>query len=231
MQGPGVVVTLTDSKKRLPQNMSLGMTPPNIIHDTDINQVVNELKAAGAEAIAVNDQRLVATSSVRTAGPTLLINFVPTAPPFVIQAIGDPKTLAAAMNLPGGMGSQLKAYDPAMFSVREAGTLTLPAYSGRNEPRYAKPLVGISKAQTQNYASIEFLGNQIVDVTSHLRDAERTLRDYRATHHSKTPQTERKLADLTRQYSSMADLLNVLIKKRVDMNLQMQLDQLVKNKN
>ncbi len=138
VQGPGVVVTLNDSRKPL-SNMPTGIAPANIIHDTDINQVVNELKAAGAEAIAVNDQRLVATSSIRCMGPTVFINFVPTAPPFVIKAIGNPKTLAGAMNIPGGVGTQLKAYDPAMFSVREAGPLRLPAYSGNSEPRYARP--------------------------------------------------------------------------------------------
>ncbi len=139
VQGPGVVVTLRDSKKSFPA-MPNGVAPPSIIHDTDINQVVNELKAAGAEAIAVNDQRLIATSSVRTAGATVLINFVPTAPPYVIRAIGDPKTLASAMSLPGGVASQLKAFDPAMFSVQGSGMLTLPAYSGGSQPRYAKPV-------------------------------------------------------------------------------------------
>jgi len=140
VQGPGVVVTLNDSKKAPKIVMPSGMTPPNIIHDTDINQVVNELKAAGAEAIAVNDQRLVATSSVRVAGPTVLINFIPVVPPFAIEAIGNPKTLAGAMNIPGGIATQLKAYDPAMFSVREAENLTLPAYSGGSEPRFARPV-------------------------------------------------------------------------------------------
>ena len=147
VQGPGVVVTLTDSKKRLPTTLPPGITPPNLIHDTDINQVVNELKAAGAEAIAVNGQRLVAISAIRTAGPTILINSVPQAPPFVIQVIGDPKMLTSALNLPGGIASIFKNFDPAMFSIRQAQMLTLPAYSGSNEPRYAKP-VSAEEAQT-----------------------------------------------------------------------------------
>lgn len=140
VQGPGVVVTLTDSKKPFPAPMPVGVTPPNTIHDSDINQVVNELKAAGAEAVAVNGQRLVATSSIRSAGPTVFINSVPQAPPFVINAIGDPKALASALNLPGGIASIFKNFDPAMFSIRQAQTLTLPAYSGSSEPRYAKPV-------------------------------------------------------------------------------------------
>ena len=116
------------------------MTPPNLIHDTDINQVVNELRAAGAEAIAVNTQRLVATSAVRTAGPTVLVNNRPEAAPFVIKAIGDPKTLAGALNIPGGIASQITAYDKAMLTVQQAAMLTLPAYTGGDTPRYARPV-------------------------------------------------------------------------------------------
>lgn len=138
VQGPGVVVTLNDSKKKMPAQIPPGFTP-NIIHDTDINQVVNELRAAGAETIAVNDQRLVATSPIRCAGPTIFVNNTPTVTPFVIKAIGNPKALTAVMSVPGGIATQLKAYDTSMFSVREAGTLKLPAYSGNSEPRYARP--------------------------------------------------------------------------------------------
>ncbi len=140
VQGPGVVVTLTDSKKKLPTSMPVGMAPPNIIHDSDINQVVNELRAAGAEAIAVNNQRLVVTSAIRSAGPTILVNNAPQTPPYVIKAIGDPKTLTLAMNLPGGVATQLKAFDPAMFTVQQATTLTLPAYTSSGVPRYARPV-------------------------------------------------------------------------------------------
>ena len=151
VQGPGVVVTLNDSKQRLPKNMPPGMTPPNIIHDSDINAIVNELKAAGAEAIAVNDQRLVATSSIRDAGPTIFVNNTPQVPPFVIKAIGSPKTLAGAMNIPGGIATQLKAYDPRMFSVQTIGTMRLPAYFDLDTPRYAKPIP--NDAQTRRQAT------------------------------------------------------------------------------
>ena len=138
VQGPGVVVTLTDSKKQ-PIKMPSGLTPPNLIHGTDINQVVNELKAAGAEAISVNGQRLVATSAVRNAGPTIFVNNTPEAASYTIKAIGDSKTLAGALDMQGGIASQLKSFDPAMFSVQEAPTLMLPAYTGTDTPRYARP--------------------------------------------------------------------------------------------
>ncbi len=142
VQGPGVEVTLSDSKTPYPGGLPAGMTPPNIIHDTDINMVVNELKAAGAEAVAVNDQRLVAVSPVRCAGPTVFVNNTAQTPPYIIKAIGDPKTLETALNISGGIATQLKSFDKAMFGVRAVKRLVVPAYSGVSQPKYAQPASG-----------------------------------------------------------------------------------------
>ncbi len=143
VKGPGIVVTLNDSKIPMPAGMppgALGATPPNIIHDTDIGQVVNELKAAGAEAISVNEQRLVAVSPIRCAGPTIFVNNTPQTPPYVIKVIGDPKTLATALNMSGGVADQIKHFDPAMFKVeKSAKPLLISAYAGGIEPKYAAP--------------------------------------------------------------------------------------------
>ncbi len=135
VQGPGIIVTLRDSKK-LALHMPTGFAPPNIIHDTDIAAVVNELQAAGAEAISINGQRLVATSAVRCVGPDVMVNFMPLAAPFVIKAIGSPATLLAKVNLPGGITTQIRTYDPAMLSVQTAETLTLPAYGRTMRPQF-----------------------------------------------------------------------------------------------
>ena len=71
VKGPGLIVTLTDSTQPLQPGEN-----PNLytVHDEDILKVVNELRAGGAEAIAVNEQRLIATSEIRCAGPTVLVN-------------------------------------------------------------------------------------------------------------------------------------------------------------
>jgi uncharacterized protein YlxW (UPF0749 family) len=135
--GPGIVVTLNDSKKMLP-NEPDAVKLQYMIHDVDINQVVNELKASGSEAIAVNDQRLVGMSPIRCAGPTVFVNNVPETPPYQIQAIGDPKTLFKAMNLPGGVVDGYTA-DPAMIAVAKSNSLDLPAYQGPTQTKYAQP--------------------------------------------------------------------------------------------
>lgn len=143
VKGPGIVVVLSDSKIPLPAGMPagvLGAAPPSIIHDTDINQVVNELKATGAEAVSVNDQRLVAVSPVRCAGPTVFVNNTPQTPPYIIKAIGNPKNLATALNMSGGIMQQIRGYDPSMFKVEKpTKPIVIPAYSGGIEPKYAVP--------------------------------------------------------------------------------------------
>ena len=141
VKGPGVIVTLNDSHKPA-VDMPPGFAPPNIIHDSDINNVVNELKASGAEAISVSGQRIVAVSPIRCVGPTIMVNFTPYDPPFVIKAIGNPKTLMTGINLPGGVTKEIVSYDPAMFTTEIAKhPLLIPAYTGGIDPKFAKPVV------------------------------------------------------------------------------------------
>ena len=144
VKGPGIIVTLDDSHKPA-GDLPPGYLPPNIIHDADISTVLNELKSSGAEAISVNDQRISAVTPVRCVGPTIMINFTPQAPPYVIKAIGDPKTLKTGMNLAqsGGAIKEMISYDPAMFAIQPAKQpLLIPAYAGGNEPKFARPVSG-----------------------------------------------------------------------------------------
>ena len=141
--GPGLVITLNDSKKQLPLGYALppGTPPPNIIHDSDINALVTELKIAGAEAVSVNDQRLIANSSVRCVGPVVQVNEVAQSPPYVIKAIGDSKTLPNSLSLPGGVADQMKSFDPAMIKVQSVARVVVPASPGPPPPKFAKPVI------------------------------------------------------------------------------------------
>ena len=154
VKGPGIIVTLSDSKKpfaNMPSgfsNMPSGFAPPNLIHNTDIDAVLNELKSSGAEAISVNGQRIVAVSPVRCVGPTILVNFTATASPFVIKAIGDPQTLKAGIELPGGIVTQIRSYDPSMFIIQVAKQpLVIPAYAGGGiELKFGRPVGQVVEA-------------------------------------------------------------------------------------
>ena len=96
VQGPGMLMTITPKD---PQARPVG--------DQELLMVVNELNAAGAEAIAINGSRIVASSEIRLAGSHVNINGRPTAAPYVIEAIGPTQTLIAALQLYGGMVDQL----------------------------------------------------------------------------------------------------------------------------
>lgn len=134
--GPGIVVTLDDSK-----STSKAGENPNlyIIHDDDLLRVINELRAAGAEAISINGQRLIGTSEIRCAGPTLSVNNVRSAPPFRISAIGDPDSLEKAIKMRGGVEDTLKVWG-IQIEVAKKDKVQIPAYKGVASFQYAKPV-------------------------------------------------------------------------------------------
>lgn len=126
LEGQGVIVTLDDStrKVRAEENPNL-----YVIHDDDILRVINELRAAGAEAISINGQRLVATSEIRCAGPTLSVNNVRSAPPYEISAIGDKKSLENSIKMRGGVEETLKVWG-IRLEIETSDEVYIPAYSG-----------------------------------------------------------------------------------------------------
>ncbi len=132
LAGPGVTVTLADAK-----NVSSTTLPEDtIIHDSDIRTVVNELLASGAEAISINGQRIVSTSSIRCVGPTVIVNNTRLSSPFTITAIGDSKTLEAGLIIKGGVVDALTPWG-INITITKLSKVTVPAYSGITEFKYA----------------------------------------------------------------------------------------------
>lgn len=134
MRGAGLVVTIDDSNvaTKPGENQNL-----YVVHDDDILRVINELRAAGAEVISLNGQRLISTSEIRCAGPTLSVNNVRSAPPYEIIAIGDPKTLEAALTMRGGVADTLLLWGIKLQLRREDAVL-VPPYKGVTPYRFAK---------------------------------------------------------------------------------------------
>lgn len=126
VKGPGVTVTMDDSKRPLQKGQDVNAF---LLHDEDVLRVVNELFAAGAEAMSLNGQRVIATTEVRCAGPTISVNRVMTAPPIVIQAIGDPDVLERALRMRGGVVEALSFWGIEV-SVKKEAEITVPAYTG-----------------------------------------------------------------------------------------------------
>ena len=93
LEGPGVTITLDDNK-----NILIGDDPNRyVIHYENLLFIINDLRNAGAEAISINGQRIVVSSEIRCVGNVILINTTRLAPPFEISAIGNPTTLAEAI--------------------------------------------------------------------------------------------------------------------------------------
>jgi uncharacterized protein YlxW (UPF0749 family) len=124
VEGPGIVVSMQDSQSAA----SSADVTNYIVHEQDVRLVVNELKAAGAEAMSINGQRLVSNSSIRCVGPTIIVNGIKSAAPFVITAIGDPDTLEGALNMPGGVLQSLQ--DFVQIDLAKKARVQLPAFVG-----------------------------------------------------------------------------------------------------
>ena len=140
--GQGIVVTLRDAKpKEQPEGLSDAMIreleQDCVVHDSDVRDVVNELWVAGAEAIAVNDQRIVARTPIRCVGSPVLVNEVKMMPPIRIKAIGSGKDMLTALRLPNGpLSGELAAL--GMISAEVQERIVIPAYTGSTRFSYAK---------------------------------------------------------------------------------------------
>ncbi|GEA85254.1 MULTISPECIES: DUF881 domain-containing protein [Cellulomonas] len=136
--GPGLTVRLDDA----PQNQPglEGISPDVlVVHQQDIQAVMNALWAGGAEAMSLMDQRVISTSAFRCVGNVLRLQGQVYSPPYVVRAIGDPDRLREAL----ADSPQVRAYraDAASvglgWSVESEGDLEIDAYSGSTDLRYA----------------------------------------------------------------------------------------------
>jgi len=133
MRGPGVVVRVADPKTQ-PKGSN-----PVVVSYQDIVAVVNELWAAGAEAIAVNGQRLTATTGLSQVSGTVVVNLQRLTGPFDVVAIGDRATLEGALNIRGGLLDGLRALG-LTITITRRDNLTVPAYKGSFTFEHATPV-------------------------------------------------------------------------------------------
>ncbi|WP_405471686.1 DUF881 domain-containing protein [Streptomyces canus] len=145
IKGKAVTVTLDDAPPNATAKLP-GYPEPQpdylVIHQQDLQAVVNALWKGGAKGIKVMDQRLISTSAVRCVGNTLILQGRVYSPPYKIQAVGDPGKLKQAL-------ADSKAIQNYMvyvnvyglgWNVADDGTVTLPGYSGTVDLQYAKPV-------------------------------------------------------------------------------------------
>jgi len=135
VEGQGITVVLDDLKFSEKVNYPL-------ISYSMLLELLNELNAAGAEAVCINDQRIISTTEIRQVGGIHInINTVSYAPPFTFKAIGDPKTLEAALRLREGIVERLETNGIAVTITQEQ-LVKIPKYNGVIEREYAKVIGG-----------------------------------------------------------------------------------------
>ena len=131
MAGPGLEIRLADSRRAAQDHHTMAETDREslAVHDVDLQLVVNALWGAGAEAVAVNGQRLVATSPIRAAGETITVNFRPLVPPYKVEAIGAARKAFDGSEVAQRFRRWVDEYGLG-FSVKTKKKLSLPAYQG-----------------------------------------------------------------------------------------------------
>lgn len=136
VSGPGLEIRLSDSRREAKTD---GDRQSLSVHDVDLQLVVNALWAAGAEAVAVNGQRLVATSPIRAAGETITVNFRPLVPPYKVETVGGDKKGFEGSAVAQRFRQWVDDYGLG-FSVKGHSKVVVPAYVGTLALSSARPV-------------------------------------------------------------------------------------------
>jgi len=138
VRGPGIVVVLNDAA---PKSGGTAVDPNQaIVHQSDLQAVVNALWAGGAEAMTIAGQRVIATSAVRCVGNTLLLNGEVYSPPYRVAAIGPYQSMRGALDQSPGVALYKEAagYYGLGYTVESQYLLNVPAFHGPIGLAYAK---------------------------------------------------------------------------------------------
>lgn len=138
VHGPGITVVLDDA----PSSAATAGVDPNqlVVHQSDLQAVVNALWTGGAEAMTIAGQRIIATSAVRCVGNTLLLNGEVYSPPFRVSAIGPYQQMQDALGASPGVRlfRQAAGYYGLGYTTESESDLRLPAYRGTMSLAYAR---------------------------------------------------------------------------------------------
>jgi len=143
VKGRGITIKLDDADPKQD-----GDPLDLIIHDQDVKIILNELKKAGAQAIAINRERLTPMSEQICAGPTILINRNRYVVPFVIDAIGDPDTLFEAVDKSERV--VLMRYDKVRVEIKKSDEIIIPKYRDIDHGDLINSISGLEAVKNEN---------------------------------------------------------------------------------
>jgi uncharacterized protein YlxW (UPF0749 family) len=124
--GPGIRMTINDPGGKV--------TPTNLL------DAIQELRDAGAEAIQVNNVRIVASSHFSQGASGIEVDGRSISPPYTLTAIGEPATMSSAMEIPGGLAENVRGLPGTTIAIAQERELTVGALHPLNGPRYARPV-------------------------------------------------------------------------------------------
>jgi uncharacterized protein YlxW (UPF0749 family) len=143
VSGPGVTVTLDDAPKseiEAAQADHSVSADQLVVHQQDIQAVVNALWLGGADAITVQGQRIISTTGIKCVGNTVVLHGVPYSPPYVISAIGDTAALVDSLDTSAYVAAYQTFVDSYHlgWKLESAADLAMPAYQGTPDLHYAR---------------------------------------------------------------------------------------------
>lgn len=125
VKGIGITVTISDSDRKLKH----GQNPNDLfVHDIDILRLVNDLKKSGAEAIAINNERILSSTAIKCSGATITINGITYGQPFIIKAIGSQEMLKSAVISPDSYGFLLRDVYGINIIIEEKSNIIVNKY-------------------------------------------------------------------------------------------------------
>jgi len=137
VKGPGVLVTIKD-----PVITDEYLDDVSVItyRSELLLELVNKMKEAGAEAISINEQRIVQTTEISLAGDNININGSATAPPYYVKAIGNPDTLSNALSIRSGIIETMKKKNNLTVDIETKDEIVIPRYTGTIGFKFAQPV-------------------------------------------------------------------------------------------
>jgi uncharacterized protein YlxW (UPF0749 family) len=140
VQGPGLTVTLDDAPESVRETVGKEDEQETIVHQQDIQAVVNAMWAGGAEAMTLQGQRVVSTTGIKCVGNTVLLHGVTYSPPYVVSAIGDVEGMQERLATSPYIAAYLTAVAEWRlgWDVDTEESIEAPAYSGPADMRYAQ---------------------------------------------------------------------------------------------
>lgn len=139
LEGAGIVLSIVEEK------VDREVRRTDVIHDSDLLRIINDLRVAGAEAISINDLRVYSRTGVKCNGPVVRLNGRTKGAPFIIKAIGNSDKLYSAMKSPGTFASILETINPIKLTIEQKDKVLVKKKIDEDKTIYSQKVTGEDK--------------------------------------------------------------------------------------